>query len=53
MTSGSGWIMPELYIEWLKFVIASIAPARPVLLIEDWLVSHVTLSWLERVMCNY
>ena len=52
MTSDSGWITQELYLEWLKFFIASIPPARPVLLIEDGHGSHVTLDVIELARAN-
>ena len=52
MTSDSGWIMQGLYLEWLKFVIASIPPACLVLLIEDGHGSHVTLDLIELARAN-
>lgn len=33
--SKSEWITKELYIEWFHFLLKSIPPGRPVLLIED------------------
>ena len=44
MTSDSGWITQEIYLEWFKFFLQSIPLSRPVLLIEDGHGSHVTLE---------
>ena len=39
--SESGWINQSLFLDWFKFFIMSIPPARPVLIIEDGHSSHV------------
>ena len=52
MTSDNGWITKEIYLEWFKFFIKSIPPARPVLLIEDGHGSHITLDVIELARTN-
>jgi hypothetical protein len=52
MTSANGWITQEIYLEWFKFFIKSIPPARPVLLIEDGHGSHITLDVIELARKN-
>ena len=49
MTSESGWITQELHV---YLAIASIPPARPVLLIEDGHGSHVTLDAIVLARAN-
>ena len=51
-TSDSGWITQEIYLEWFKFFLQMIPPARPVLLIEDGHSSHVTLEVIELARSN-
>ena len=51
-SSENGWISQEIYLEWFKFFIASIPPARPVLLIEDGHGSHVSLDVIELARAN-
>jgi hypothetical protein len=45
--SDNGWINQELYLRWLKFFIANIPPARPVLLIQDGHGSHLSLDVIQ------
>ena len=45
--SESGWINQQLFLEWFKFFIESIPPARPVLIIEDGHASHVSLDVIK------
>ena len=52
MTSDNGWITQDIYLEWFKFFIKSIPPARPVLLIEDGHGSHITLDVIEMARKN-
>ena len=50
--SGNGWITQELYLEWFKFFLASIPPARPVLLIEDGHTSHISIEVIQLARSN-
>ena len=52
MTSDSGWITQEIYLEWFRVFIAPIPPARLVLLIEDGHGSHITLDVIELACVN-
>ena len=52
MTSDNGWITQEIYLEWFKFFIKSIPPARPALLIEDGHGSHITVDVIELARTN-
>ena len=52
MTSDSGWITQEIYLQWFKYFITSIPPARPVLLIEDRHGSHIILDVIELARAN-
>ena len=45
--SESGWINLSLFLDWFKFFIASILPARPVLTIEDGHSSHISLEVIK------
>lgn len=45
--SQNGWINKEIYIQWLKFFVQSIPPARLVLLLQDSHVSHVSIELIE------
>ena len=45
--SESGWINQSLFLDWFKLFIASIPPARPVLIIEDGHSSHVSLEVIK------
>ena len=45
--SDSGWVNADLYLEWFKFFLSSIPPARPVLLIEDGHASHISIEVIE------
>ena len=51
-SSENGWISQVIYLEWFKFFIASIPPARPVLLIEDGHGSHVSFDVIELARAN-
>ena len=42
-----GWVTRDLYLEWFKFFIQQIPPARPVLLIQDGHSSHISLELIE------
>ena len=46
-TSKNGWITQEIYLDWFKYFIESIPPARPVLLIEDGHASHIGIDVIE------
>ena len=50
--SSKGWINTELYLEWFKFFLANIPPARPVLLIEDGHSSHISIELIELAQSN-
>ena len=52
MSSDSGWITLEIYLQWFKYFITSIPPARPVLLIEDGHGSHISLDVIELARAN-
>ena len=52
MNSDNGWITQDIYLEWFKFFIKTIPPARPVLLIEDGHGSHITLDVIELARKN-
>ena len=41
--SQSGWITKEIYLEWFKWFVQSIPPARPVLLVQDGHASHISI----------
>ena len=47
MKSENGWITSELYLDWFKFFLRNISPARPVLLIQDGHSSHVSIELIE------
>ena len=50
--SDNGWVNADLYVEWMKFFIANIPPARPVLLIQDGHGSHVSIDVIELARAN-
>ena len=50
--SENGWINCDLYLQWFKFFIESLSPARPVLLIEDGHGSHITLEVIKLAQEN-
>lgn len=50
--SVKGWINDDLYLEWFKFFLASIPPARPVLLLEDGHAAHITIELIEMARAN-
>ena len=51
-TSPNGWINQELYIEWFKFFIQNLPPARPVLLLQDGHGSHISIALIELARAN-
>ena len=51
-TSPNGWINQELYIEWFKFFIQNLSPARPVLLLQDGHGSHISIALIELARAN-
>ena len=50
--SDNGWINQQLYLQWFEFFVASIPPARPVLLIEDGHASHISLEVIKLAQEN-
>ena len=50
--SENGWINSSLFLEWLKFFVASIPPTRPVLLIQDGHSSHISIEAIEYARTN-
>uniref|UniRef100_A0A1X7TFC6 DDE-1 domain-containing protein n=1 Tax=Amphimedon queenslandica TaxID=400682 RepID=A0A1X7TFC6_AMPQE len=52
VTSDSGWITSELFVEWFKFFIQNIPPTRPVLLLQDGHGSHVSIELIELARAN-
>ena len=50
--SDTGWVNADLYLEWFKFFLSSIPPARPVLLIEDGHASHISIDVIELARKN-
>ena len=50
--SDTGWVNADLYLEWFKFFLSSIPPARPVLLIEDGHASHISIEVIELARKN-
>ena len=50
--SDTGWVNSELFLEWLRFFVQSIPPARPVLLILDGHASHVSIEAVEFARSN-
>ena len=45
--SANGWISGDLYIEWFKFFLKNIPPARPVLLVQDGHSLHISIELIE------
>ena len=45
--SEKGWVNKEIYLEWFEFFVKNIPPARPVLLIQDGHISHVSVELIE------
>jgi hypothetical protein len=52
LSSENGWINSDLFLEWLKFFVANIPPTRPVLIIQDGHVSHVSIDAIEFAYAN-
>ena len=52
MNSPSGWINDGLFLQWFKFFLASIPPARPVLLIMDGHGTHMSIELIELARAN-
>ena len=50
--SQSGWITKEIYLEWFKWFVQSIPPARPMLLIQDGHASHISIELIELARDN-
>ena len=51
--SESGWITKEIYyIDWFKYFLELISPARPVLLLQDGHSSHVSIELIELAQAN-
>ena len=50
--SANGWINTELYLQWFDFFLRSIPPTRPVLLIQDGHVSHMSVKLIELARAN-
>lgn len=50
--SNKGWVNSELYLDWFKFFLANIPPARPILLIEDGHSSHISIEVIELARSN-
>ena len=50
--SDNGWVTQELYLQWFKFFVANIPPARPVLLLEDGHTSHISIEAIEHARAN-
>lgn len=50
--SKNGWINNDLFVEWLQHFVSSIPQARPVILIMDSHVSHVSEAALELAKKN-
>ena len=48
----NGWINQEVYMEWFRWFITVIPPARPVLLIEDGHDSHISIELIELARAN-
>ena len=42
-----GWVNAVLYLQWFKFFINNIPPARPILLIQDGHSSHISIELIE------
>ena len=52
VSSESGWINSELFIEWFNFFIHNIPPVRPVLLLLDGHKSHASIELIELALSN-
>ena len=52
MSSETGWINSELYLQWFQFFLDHIPPVRPVLLLEDGHASHTSIEVLELARAN-
>ena len=48
----AGLIATYYYLEWFKFFLRSIPPARPVLLIQDGHTSHISIELIELARAN-
>jgi len=52
VSSESGWINTELYLEWFNFFLQHIPPIRPVLLLQDGHASHISIDLIELARAN-
>ena len=50
--SDSGWVTGELFVKWFEFLVRTIPPQRPVLLILDGHASHVSINVIELARAN-
>lgn len=50
--SENGLINSSLFLEWLKFFVASIPSTRPVLLIQDGHSSHISIEAIKYARTN-
>jgi len=50
--SKNGWSNKHIYLEWFKFFLQKIPPARPVLLLQDGHASHVSIEVIELARVN-
>ena len=50
--TDNGWITREKYLEWIKFFLSNISPARPVLIIEDGHSSHISMEVIKLAQDN-
>ena len=50
--SNNGWIHQSLYLEWFKFFLRNIPPARPVLIIEDGHSLHISMDVIKLAQEN-
>jgi hypothetical protein len=50
--SENGWSNRDLFFEWIKFFVANVPPARPILLILDGHESHMSLEALQFALAN-
>ena len=51
-SSENGWMNGELYLEWFKWFLQNISPARPVLLVQDGHGSHISIELIELACSN-
>jgi len=50
--SENSWINSDIYLKWFEFLIKSIPPTRPVLLIQDGHASHMSIKLIDLVHSN-